>query len=654
MYVVSRSPTTPTENFNCAELCMAYATDNNLLTIDLYDASDERLVLPLSFDETTTSDFFGVDPTTNGDFVAGVKPSVYVSARLAYRRESPAFFGALEFPEWLDFFHHVRAHFTADSLSSDGMTWSDESRHGHHATVAGTPLTTKTMTHGGGANFHLDVIAGTTDSHVTFHPDTFPAATYAYYDTASMASCTTDPAACSDFSHILATHFAQDQTFASFLAAGGTTSTSPRAPLDSFVQKCQGAVVTDTSCGKFFDVLYPDFATLEASLDTALDTLFTNMAANLPATTGDFQEYIQCGDLGEECACDGIIRFADATANANSLTHDGFTFHGVTPETTFPAGFSGDWKIASPAAFDGQLAHYYKTSAPATCSAAALVTAIDKENYDDIVLRANGGNALGRDLTKWNCYCKASATVVDQAKFELLGAIDPLTKKVDPTVSSFRDEFLASDWSTYAPFTSGSILSSLTIAELGGLTNPLHTLSTALAHPDLSASCRCRKPASNGLDILSSGEIIETTPAVLAPSATSATIYSIEDADLKRSAHREGQYWTFFHIARYAPASSNHERIFQNANTAPDTVLDVFDLKADEAWCETTVEYKREAFGKGYDWAYCTQPGGGSWLPVPDDDNNFASLEACQDHCTANPDCEHFNHIHTSSQPNRW
>ena len=66
------------------------------------------------------------------------------------------------------------------------------------------------------------------------------------------------------------------------------------------------------------------------------------------------------------------------------------------------------------------------------------------------------------------------------------------------------------------------------------------------------------------------------------------------------------------------------------------------------------VKYTKNDFGRGYDWAYCINPGGGSWLPVPGGDNNFDSFEACQGHCTANPDCEHFNHIHTASQPNRW
>lgn len=155
-----------------------------------------------------------------------------------------------------------------------------------------------------------------------------------------------------------------------------------------------------------------------------------------------------CSELDGSCDCDGVLRFADSTANANSVHHDGITFKGVEPESTSPAGFSGDWLIASSSNFQGHLAHYYKTSGSTECSAAALIPSTFQDEYTNFVSRA-GNNPLGRDVSTWNCYCKASTLIVEQAKLELLGIMADTTKVVNPNTPSLREELLSADWSTY-------------------------------------------------------------------------------------------------------------------------------------------------------------------------------------------------------------
>lgn len=199
------------------------------------------------------------------------------------------------YPEWLDFHHHVRAHYTAESLSADGLTWADESRHQHDATIATSdhPLTKQTMTHGAGSNFEFDIVKGTSDTVVKFPPTTFPAATFTYYENAAISLCTTDSSACDDFSHIIATEFNQHRTFSDYMLAGGSSNPSneDRAASDHFLQACQSTVVADPDCGKYYDVFYPDFAALDTSFETALDDLFAGIAEHHPGTK-DMEEYV--------------------------------------------------------------------------------------------------------------------------------------------------------------------------------------------------------------------------------------------------------------------------------------------------------------------------------------------------------------------------
>eukprot|EP00968_Pinguiococcus_pyrenoidosus_P022945 scaffold3478_cov149-Pinguiococcus_pyrenoidosus.AAC.1 len=68
-----------------------------------------------------TSNFFSIEPRDNQLFDVEVADNVYYSLRLAYRRETPRFFGQDDYPAWLDWDEHVVGHYTAESLSDDGF-----------------------------------------------------------------------------------------------------------------------------------------------------------------------------------------------------------------------------------------------------------------------------------------------------------------------------------------------------------------------------------------------------------------------------------------------------------------------------------------------------------------------------------------------------
>lgn len=149
-----------------------------------------------------------------------MKDNVYISTRLVYRRETPGTFGEVDWPAWLDFHHNVRAHFTAASLSEDGRTWSDESAHGNHATVSATgdPLTSKTYGHGGGENFDIKTVTGSTSTSVTFDSKTFPPAAFAYHEDAAFLTCE-DASKCKTFETPIATALETSHDFYSFFVA---------------------------------------------------------------------------------------------------------------------------------------------------------------------------------------------------------------------------------------------------------------------------------------------------------------------------------------------------------------------------------------------------------------------------------------------------
>ncbi|GMI16663.1 hypothetical protein TrLO_g10830 [Triparma laevis f. longispina] len=434
-------PNASYDSFTCANLCRDLARSEGAMTLDLYDAVDERLVLPLSMTDTLTKDFFDVDKTAGGAYTGIVKGNVYISTRLAYRRETPGTFGEVDWPAWLDFHHNVRAHFTAASLSEDGRTWSDESAHGHHATVSATgdPLTSKTYGHGGGENFDIKTVTGSTSTSVTFDSKTFPPAAFAYHEDAAFSTCE-DAFKCKTFETPIATALETSHDFHSFFVANRDSQNYTLSTMTDWNHECQNSVVEASSgCGAFYESSFPDFESLKLDLDAALGDVLDGIADFPPAgRPNTFDEYELCSALNGNCDCDGVMRFANATKNSQSVYNEGFTF-GSNSEPAVAGGFDGQWMVGNAPNFDGEVAHYYKTSGSNLCSADNLVPAAMQGTY---ATEHASAPSLGVDLSAWNCHCKSSAKFVEQARHELTNNTNPLTVQA----------FLWEDWSTYKPF----------------------------------------------------------------------------------------------------------------------------------------------------------------------------------------------------------
>lgn len=129
---------------------------------------------------------------------------------------------------------------------------------------------------------------------------------------------------------------------------------------------------------------------------------------------------------------------------------------------SWPASLTGDesdvltgvtrWRVEDALAlFNGEVAHYYRTSGTVTCSADALIPATMQTTYSSVA--SQSAVNYGYDLTNWDCYCLDFQTLADQAELELLGS-----RTSDGVLLSdsgyFRSTFLWEDWSTYAPFDS--------------------------------------------------------------------------------------------------------------------------------------------------------------------------------------------------------
>jgi hypothetical protein len=197
--------TTP-EAISCKDICFKSALAKN---IDLYDEHDERYVQTMRMDKDTEQLFFNVDPTADEtSFTAKMWDNVYVAARLAYRKETPAALGRESWPTWLDFKKFVRGHYTPDSLSEDGMTWNDLSGKGRHATViSGEPLEKITFEHANGKMKATEIIKGGSSVQVEFPEELFPPPVTLLHTKTSL-KCTTN---CVDFSTEVAYEQSQDE-----------------------------------------------------------------------------------------------------------------------------------------------------------------------------------------------------------------------------------------------------------------------------------------------------------------------------------------------------------------------------------------------------------------------------------------------------------
>ena len=412
---------------SCEKVCQEHARATGQQTIDLYQALDQRLVHSVSLDSDMANTFFDNQKNDLNEYSANIKDSVYVATRFAYRQETPAHFGEESWPEWFNFHKHVRGHYTTGSLSADGKEWSDISGKNRHAKVTSGKLSKYTLQHPSGDMFDKDVVMGTTGTTVEFDSELFPPTFFPYETAANFKSCP----ACEDYSSEISYELGQHEDFTSFFDAGDTEGEPEWAPREEFLHRCQAKVAADESCGKYFDAHYPDFTDLARQFNEALDILFEGMLVSPPDGAGSFKEWEKCSDLGGSCECDGVVRFADETANSNNLLNDGFYFTDET-HTAEEAQINdiSHWRINQE--FDGSMAFYYKPDAgkSTTCSVANLLPA-GSGSYDAIT---------DEDLSKWDCYCKSPSKVVDQARDELLGS------------TKFRYEFMWSDWSTFKPF----------------------------------------------------------------------------------------------------------------------------------------------------------------------------------------------------------
>ena len=480
-------------SFRCADLCLSTARAHNRTTVDLYSAGAlrDRLAEEFRLGLPETDDFFNIDEQVDGEFSAVVEDNVYVSMRLAYRRETPRGFGTEEWPRWLDFGAHVAAHYAAESVEAGGGRLLDLSGKGRHATVSGSPIArVEVGSHDSG--LRPEVIEGGTDQWIDFPDALFPPSVFVYHEHTNFAACGDE---CKDLSQVAASKLRQQHSFLSWYNDGAPGG---RASYDTFLKTCQRAVVQDLECGKFFDVFYPDFGALKDDFDEALEEVLRGIRADPPSgVTGEFVEYEPCAELGQDCTCDGILRFADASANAASAFADGFEFTASNLEETQPAGHSGKWAVASAAEFQGHIAHYYGTAgatAPVSCTQAALVPPALQASYASDVA-ANPSVDTGKNLTTWNCYCKAFPRFEAQARAELTAPI------FGNGTDSLSAAFLFADWDTFAPFdgTYPSLLSSARTAaqlsESGGAGNPLSTATASgfgsVEGLGFQASCRC-------------------------------------------------------------------------------------------------------------------------------------------------------------------
>ena len=180
----------------CAKVCFEHARDAEQLTVDLYHAQDQRLVHIMSLDTNMASVFFDIQKSELGEYSANIMDSVYVTTRLAYRRETPVGFGEESWPSWLDWHHHVRGHYTPESVSADGLEWSDVSGKNRHAQVTSGTLEKYALNHPSGDRFNKVVLTGTTDTTIEFDSTLFPPTYYPYEKNANFISCPL----CEDFS----------------------------------------------------------------------------------------------------------------------------------------------------------------------------------------------------------------------------------------------------------------------------------------------------------------------------------------------------------------------------------------------------------------------------------------------------------------------
>ena len=538
-----------TDSFTCKDRCKAESTE---LTISLERLLDGHLSRPLSLNDTLTTLFF--DRDAEGDVhTAEVRSNVYVSAKFDYRDRVPYGFGDEEWPEWLDVSRDVRAHFTAQSVLENGTLWSDISGNDRHARVTGTALKTVAAS----ANYVGDIVAGSASTSIEFDESIFPEVVKVYRTGALFKDC-----AYPDCTILTETVSAAVPGSAPSLEAYanstlGFAASPHREMYDAWTEACEEVATNDDKCGVFFDASFPDYASILASYNAALDDLRAGMRQRPPMMQS---EYARCAGPGETCACDGIVRLGEPSANAQS-PQDGFNFKddgdtavfGTNQEgTRVPQGVT-QWKIAQPTAYAGETACYYRVQGAITCSSAALIPQ-SNPLFEDA------------DPGTWDCYCRD------------FGAINSEVERQIAEDEAGSKELWKADWTTAsffeAPLTTEGTLSDMTA---GDSSNPLRALMDVMNPKSTSggdgtlaiaASCRC---LGSTYESLVPRDMVRT----LEDDAISADahIFYTNGVDPSHFAHiahdapPPGKYWTFFHVARYA--GDAQERIFASKGSAP-------------------------------------------------------------------------------------
>ena len=460
--------------YTCASVCHEYAAQNSMTAYDLYGDHGERAVFDLSLTDALTSTFFDVDETITGGYNAFVQDKVYLSMRLAYRRETPAYFGSEDWPAWLDWDAHVAGHYTPDGVAIDGEEWLDSSGKERHARISGESLTPMTLeTHG--PEEDTLVVAGSTRASVDFGVELLPPALYKLHANSNFAQCST-ASGCHDLTELVRDALDVEVDFERWIAEGAPMEHATSDEL--WTAECQRQVIGHAQCGEFFDVFAADFPRLNRAWESALGAIYAGIY-NDPPFLAEGNAYAKCADLGEECTCGGVVRFMDAATGASNLVDDYFRFSSddVAPESEGVVGATM-WTAHAPSY--GTLAHYYRVDSSVSCSADALIPAALQAAYAENV------QLPGYDVSNWNCYCMSYGAILSAAVDEL-GAEGAWTS------------LLTEDWSSWAPFASsnGALESPRTVQQIAGideLENPLYgEMHAGMGGGDgsIQLSCRC-------------------------------------------------------------------------------------------------------------------------------------------------------------------
>lgn len=330
--------------FTCETVCLEYASAFGQMTIDLYNVHDERLEKTLELDSDSVGDFFTVieneaggekededargicgpsrSPLTTlarflslaADFSVTLQDNVYLSMRLAYRRETPIYYGTEDWPMWLDWGTEVAGYYTSDGVSADGLTWSDESTNSRDATVTNGTISTSTISTHGPEDDSV-VVSGTAGTTVSFGADLIPSPLYTYHEQANFVDC---DAGCIDLSDTVSDSLGQNSSFEVWLDLGAADS---RVDYSTYMTACQNYVVASTDCGEYFDAFYPSFSDINTDFEAAISDLIAGLLDDppMPAFTdsgNDLTAYTFCSSLGQDCQCSGNVRFANSDDNA--------------------------------------------------------------------------------------------------------------------------------------------------------------------------------------------------------------------------------------------------------------------------------------------------------------------------------------------------